>query len=865
MVGPTRSTAVQQVILARLVCQYQEQPGSQEVRRALQEHKIHDPKVLDDLTQQFYVKFAGPRQCKSVSVHGSVAVQSVAYPIVSQNFFPLDQLHQYIIAQVKDESFDTDRWRSFDLTIRLYRSLYPKETFAQVQLARRILQEKMKEVPAIFFKIVSEYVRNPTSLIVWIAPYLERRVTALRTGEAQGSVKKDMVKLFALVRLWSPRLKQNQKRDIARLLQKASNEISGTPNSPIKNFVEEGLYGLMMELLGYAHRGDGKFVSFSKGFFQQNPLSIVDQLLENEGLFEKKMPEADAKALWSFIEVHSTTMAMRPKFWKVVKKLLKIQPSIVPLFIEKREAWARVVESVLRTDLNTVTHDAARELKIHIMNKVHGVWDAIVVNLAYDGKIPEVQVPSTYLALLRKKMSGLDREVYDRFSKTPNFQSFSNAVVLNYLTDDRLNPKQPTRLVWLSHSLLKREVAKIGVLKLHEKYRKILSAEQMKIAMWKLPAFPVTAKYMRDLKEYYLHNHPYGKLLTLPPNLRPTGNVSFVSVDNFHNPFFQAHSDKPQVGVLYYTSKEKWVNPASFSHGEFTSALAVGESVGLAPSSQLRIAHFGYTTLDRMVGDVISHFQKILDLVQNDSSIKVIGMSFGQAVPKGLSSMVAGSASFLKLARLATALDAHGVRLVISSGNTGDVDASLINMFCLLPKVQIVGALSSHLTPAMTDDTRSRYTSDVPPGKRPALHAYADPVMGLGGARRVEWLARGGTSAAQPHVSGARLLLHQVNPQLGVDDVDMILDETSRLSAGRRHVRMLDPMRAMAAAAHLDGSTYTGERLLSLTEYLLDTTSTGFHHSSIMNSIRIRRSLDWDIFSSARREHPSRTKKANVL
>lgn len=348
-------------------------------------------------------------------------------------------------------------------------------------------------------------------------------------------------------------------------------------------------------------------------------------------------------------------------------------------------------------------------------------------------------------------------------------------------------------------------------------------------ALATLPVFLLGHGKKREVEKFYYANHPYARLYNMPDDIRPTGEISFVSVDEFKDPRLAAHIDKRNVTPLngkatQWKKVKNSSNGAEATHGEATSAFAVGERFGLAPHAGLYIAPVDFER-EQLPSTLARNLEEVIRKKRDDPAIGVVGMSFGLAVPHVFRKEVARSRIFQKLKRVAEALHSRGVALVASSGNTGSEE--LINMAGFLPHVQLIGSLDSELTEDRSDDWRSDYTTGGDKVNPVRFLAHADPLLRPSEGEKMEWDWGAGTSFAQPHFSGVLLLMKSVNPSLTWDEIYKILEETRDMGGTKdkwdrtvKPVLTIDPIEAIAVAAKRPGSTYHGERLERLLKHL---------------------------------------------
>lgn len=239
----------------------------------------------------------------------------------------------------------------------------------------------------------------------------------------------------------------------------------------------------------------------------------------------------------------------------------------------------------------------------------------------------------------------------------------------------------------------------------------------------------------------------------------------------------------------------------------------MGDTLGLAPGAHLyAISSADLGSLEPL--KMAQLFEKVLSQKKKDPGITVVGISLGFEIPDKFRPCLARSKVYQKIAASLDELHGMGVLVVASSGNSGNKND--INLLALLPHVIPVGALSTHLTLDTKDDTQSSYSTGNEASGSARFWAHADPVLYLTGAKRPQWLEKGGTSFAQPYVSATILLIKEVNPALSMDQIVHILEVTCNKSPANASVKMMDPMKAVCLAASLPGSTYTGERHTAL-------------------------------------------------
>lgn len=124
------------------------------------------------------------------------------------------------------------------------------------------------------------------------------------------------------------------------------------------------------------------------------------------------------------------------------------------------------------------------------------------------------------------------------------------------------------------------------------------------------------------------------------------------------------------------------------------------------------------------------------------------------------------------------------------------------------------------MTPEITDDAPSDYSTGSDTTNPVQFYALADPVLFLMNKDQLQFLEHGGTSSAQPHLAAVYLLLKETNPTLTGEQMDSILRATLYPFEEGQTVGAVDPQAAVLLAAHFPGSSYQGDRLERLTQAL---------------------------------------------
>ena len=345
-------------------------------------------------------------------------------------------------------------------------------------------------------------------------------------------------------------------------------------------------------------------------------------------------------------------------------------------------------------------------------------------------------------------------------------------------------------------------------------------------------------KSLSALKDFYFRHHPYAPLYRLPKGLRPTGKgFSYVAIDSIPDPKKFPHPDKQRVRIItpnrpYWFDTDK--HRAELVHGFAISSLAVGDSMGLAPDASLIICPVAAENETSLPGEMAAAFEAVLAAKRDDPSIRVVGISLGLEIPETFRAILLISPLYQRLAQAAQKLYDQDALIVLSAGNVGQ--PGYVNMLGLLPEVRVVGAAKSQVTVARTDDQESTYTTQGGHENPIRYWAQSDPALHIIGPQSLQWNVQGGTSSAQPHVSGTLLAMLEVNPTLSVATCDKILQATADPATSNPKVLLLDPVEALVAASLLPGSTYQGERQQALARGLsVDLES--FRHSDIFQKI----------------------------
>ncbi len=333
------------------------------------------------------------------------------------------------------------------------------------------------------------------------------------------------------------------------------------------------------------------------------------------------------------------------------------------------------------------------------------------------------------------------------------------------------------------------------------------------------------------VQDFYLSNHPYRALFSLPNELRPRGaGLSYYSIDFYPDPRREKHPFKKRARRVD-VENVYWLNKNDWSHGFGVSNLAVGREIGLAPKARLYMAPATKVEALELPSAISASLHQAVESVERDPSIAVVGMSLGLEVPQEFRNVVVDSVIYQGIVRDINRLHEAGVRITISAGNSGQQDE--INMLGFFPHVDLIGAYDSNrLTLTQEDDRPTDYTTGSDQTNQVRFYAHADPVFFLMGEDNYAWLRSGGTSSAQPYFAAADLLLLDVNPTLTISQRNLIFQTTLPELTGP-----IDPAKAVAIAAHLPGSRYKGKRLEELTQHLTGMSADEFRASELFQKV----------------------------
>ena len=629
--------------------------------------------------------------------------------------------------------------------------------------------------------------------------------------------------------------------------------------------------------------GAEKTFRFSPDLFKKdrNPKETL-KTIESSGILYDPIPVEWQKPVWNFFTNHYDQLYKERKYWRALEDFVTNNPDYISAFIEEKDRWTSKLperrgggyahDAADTYDLHCILKSLAEQSKIpeeHKLTVYHYILSTFDrdkkknYQSIHDVKFLEERVMSDYLVehteerpecystscnlggslfIKRAKEWGAEKTIgfmkrvipeviHDRLGLSFRIVKLLidlDREEINKFLDELRDPK-------------KRDVEAINSDPLwHEMWSWLLGFLSASSFMYRYSSEKKYGASLNDLpllllrrgkkhlaEEFYFKNHPYAKLYNMARDIRPSGKgLSFVSIDSFADPKRVAHADKDQVYPLNgLTTQWKEVHEESMAtHGVSTSTLAVGDRYGLAPDAELYVAPVDFGS-ESLPATLIRTLEEVIERREGDSSIAVVGMSFGLSVPHVFRKVAKKSPLFERLKKAAERLHAMGVALVAASGNDGSDD--LVNMVGYLPHVQLVGATDSRLTEDRGDDWRAFYTTGGDKENPVRFFAHAQPVLIPENEKDLNWERLTGTSYAQPHFSGVLLLMKEVNPELSWDEHYKVLEQTrdkgsskSKRGSPIKPVWTIDPMEAIAVVAQRPGSRYKGERLKRLLKHL---------------------------------------------
>ncbi len=776
---------------------------------------------------------------------------------------PIDELH----IALADEAFNRDEpdralFERVIYNVQFSASWFPEETRTQFDATHKRLTDEKREAGPALMAIEATYAPNAKRLLAWVAPRIEAFNEAIRQRGAMD--KEDINTLNGITSIalsWKGRLPPDGAQRIEACFRKTLDIIEARDfrwnlNFRGHTFVEFGSKASVAMLAGAPPPKTPLEEKLTDAFFARDPEAVLADLDEQNITMQENLPEAIVTRVWNFLVNNHASLYRKTRYWNEMRYLLQNNPEFVSDFIARTPQWFSLISD------DSMNSDEASDFYIY----------SIYTRLLVAGSIPEASRREVLMLVLQKydadiietcdptaDVSAIERRIVTVFlqktAESKHISSFLDdiagtiihryakeweyprltAFIRNALPHDQLEPSF-TLLNFMAYrskdaaQKLLNELAdpsqrsrrgaeddplwrKIWLIFgggiLSGIFENACKRTEYDRALERIPNLTIEYGMKETLDTFYRKHHPYAAIYALPKELRPTAaKQTFVSIDGFPDPEIARHPDKKNIrnlpgGTTY------WENPKAPSHGFGVSSLAVGEKIGLAPEASLTIAPIDSRGTSNLPLEILDALERTIEADEQGEAISVVGISLGMEVPNEFQNQVARSPIYRKLVRACTELHRRNIAVVISAGNSGAADQ--INILGMLPHVTLAGALESHLTRSRTDDTESSYSTGAGTN---ALHlwAHADPVLFPFGKDQVAWLKRGGTSSAQPHLSGALLLMRDVNPLLTADQSLAILEATADPSEQDATVQILDPMEALAVAAMLPGSTYRDDR-----------------------------------------------------
>ncbi|HBF12349.1 MAG TPA: hypothetical protein DDW49_03005 [Deltaproteobacteria bacterium] len=687
--------------------------------------------------------------------------------------------------------------------VRFYATWFPKETRHQFDKAWNELRAHKKEVGWAFLALENAFVPNEERFFTWLSEkmssypelMIKRKERPFLTEEEKSTISI----LASLANAWVD-VAPHQREKVSEFFK----PLSAFVHRPDFDWSHTRLFSQIGFLLNLSQAAQENSASpspvFDENFFNQDP----EKMVSLNGVDYSKMNPAEAQKMWDFFKTHVTALHRKPDFWNSMNRFLTAQNSLVPDFVGHHSLWIdsfkkddntrdeasefyvyNIYEHILKADkvppevkketyLLLISHEKKPELTRKWQNFSLGdieieiicttiqslnhenAFSSVLSNVGMDlfGKYAKRLGSQKMAELLQIK---LPPEIYAKLSL-----SLRMLTLLTDPTDEEIMAALNEIAHWAPETIHAVQTdfflpwvwTELGGTPLYGFYESVDLPVKFQRALKSLPEILIQRGHINGVRKYFLSQHPYAPLLTLPDELKPTGKeLSFASVDSFYNLVEKGHPDKNKITIL---GKPAW-SSGTKSHGILTTSLAVGETYGMT-QAELAIVSIREEVADFPI-KMAESLEKILQEADRNPSLKVVGLSLGLEVPQVFRSHVFHSQIFKRLKKVVEKLHEKGIVVIVSAGNDGKKDH--INILGFIPHIILVGAVDNRNTPHVEDDRVSNYSTGADVTNPIRLAALADPVMApLGYDENVPffaWIEQGGTSSAQPHVSGAIL------------------------------------------------------------------------------------------------------------
>lgn len=792
---------------------------------------------------------------------------------------PLEMFHEYLFA-LKVIGMESDKFKRVMFNVLFYASWFPEETRREFDLAQALYKSAKISAPASLMAMEQLAAPDVGRFMRWIKEKAEDlgKAKTLNNYDAQTVAQELAVAKAWIDHLPEPEQKDLQVLFKPVYDKINSSEFDWNIGFMLRTEIEssvEKLAGIKKEEIG-AVVDEMTLLPPSEG-----AITRLKDVLFNSYFHKKPIDPQIAEKIHDYLNRNAEALHSSNDYWYAWRYLLTLSPKYIPEFVSKHEYWHSLLVTddenwdiydhrdlasfvslySIYEDLledNVVPSDVEKEALLIVLKDESKHSSLLYTDYAKISSAEELKKKLATEYLRRKAHLTED----DRYSLTAHSmgESFFVTFAMKWGAEKTIafiKKNLPKRVV--SRLDTSFDIIRLALDKSPDVAKKMLGLlknigsegrlEEPDDPLWKemcdifrgpdpyfdmqtefvdaasynnhilgMPDYLIKSGFGAMVKDFYYDQHPFKAVYDLPEDLRPLGNGhGYVTIDTFPNLNTTAHPDEHDIKIVL-PSETEWERPEKEKyHGFLTSAIAAGDSLGIAPKAGLYAIPWKEGSIDFIPKKLLESLKEVRRLKTIDPSIGVVGLSLGLEVPKEFKDTAKGSAIYKELEQVCNELHDMGVAIVVSSGNDGN-DNGHANLIGFLPHIKLVGAYYTHYTQDRKDDTKSGYSTDGMVN----IYAPADPVLSYYGTERFEWMVKGGTSSAQPYVSATILLMHDVNPSLSLDECWQIIDDTADPLLGESDAKAIDPMEAILIAAKRPGSKYESERLKRLEKALIE-------------------------------------------